>query len=225
MSASLTTVHAHEKGHYYARQLRSWTKAFISDRDELLFDLYGASKILKLNDEELASELHAHLQSVNKFVKAANLVQYISDNNVQKQFGFKSTISLATAKCWMHVLGYRWKSNHHGQYVDGHECGDVLRYCQESYIPAVIKYEACMRKWEKDGVTSELTFPTGEKPIEEWYQDEVTFYAHDHRHSGWKHIDVGSDHRPKGEGASIMVSDFVSADRGWCHSPDGQESA
>ncbi|KIK76127.1 hypothetical protein PAXRUDRAFT_18429 [Paxillus rubicundulus Ve08.2h10] len=193
MSASLTTAHTHEKGPYYARQLCSWTKAFISDRDELPFDLYGASKISKLNDEELTSELHAHLQSVGKFVKAANLVQYISDNNVQKQFGFKSTISLATAKRWMHVLGYCWKSNHHGQYVDGHERGDIVRYHQESFIPVVIKYEARMRKWEKDGVISELTFPTGEKPIEEWYQDKVTFYAHDRRHSGWKHIDAGSD--------------------------------
>ena len=49
-----------------------------------------------------------HLQSIGKYVKAANLVQYLSDSLVQKYFGMKSTISLATAKRWMHTLGYRW---------------------------------------------------------------------------------------------------------------------
>jgi hypothetical protein len=29
----------------------------------------------------------------------------------------------------------------------------------------------------------------------------------------------------KGEGASLMVADFVSADHGWLQSPDGKESA
>lgn len=55
-------------------------------------------------------------------------------------------------------------------------------------------------------------------------QDECTFYANDRRHSGWKHLDAGSDPHLKGEGTSLMVSDFVSADRGWCRSPDGKES-
>lgn len=31
--------------------------------------------------------------------------------------------------------------------------------------------------------------------------------------------------QPKGEGASLMVADFVSADYGWLHSPDRQEDA
>jgi hypothetical protein len=29
----------------------------------------------------------------------------------------------------------------------------------------------------------------------------------------------------KGEGESLMIADFVSADYGWLHSPDGKESA
>ncbi|KAF9225128.1 hypothetical protein BS17DRAFT_765767 [Gyrodon lividus] len=95
------------------------------------------------------------------------------------------------AKHWMHALGYHWKCDHHGQYVDGHECGDVIRYHQESFIPVVIKYEAHMQKWEKDGTTSDLTFPAREKPVEEWYHDKVTFYAHDCFHSSWKYIDAG----------------------------------
>ncbi|KIJ58494.1 hypothetical protein HYDPIDRAFT_178060 [Hydnomerulius pinastri MD-312] len=205
--------------------LRSWAKAFILDRDDLPFDLFGTSKLSKIDNDELASELHAHLQSVGKYVKAASLVQYLSDPLVQKRFGMTSTISLATAKRWMHTLGYRWLRDHRGQYVDGHERTDVVKYRQDTFIPAMLKNEQYLQKWEKDGITSNLTLSPGKRQVEEWFHDEVTFYANDRRHSGWKHIDAGSDPRPKGEGASIMVSDFISADRGWCRSPDGKESA
>ncbi|KAG0703460.1 hypothetical protein DFH29DRAFT_803494 [Suillus ampliporus] len=76
-----------------------------------------------------------------------------------------------------------------------------------------------------DGLTSEISLELQERPVEIWLQDESTFYANDRRHSGWKHIDAGSDPRPKGEGTSVMISDFVSADRGWCRSLDRKESA
>ncbi|KAF8834175.1 hypothetical protein BDN67DRAFT_992719 [Paxillus ammoniavirescens] len=198
MSASLATAHAHKRGAYYARQLRSWAKS---------------------------SELHTHLQSIGKYVKAANLVQYLSDSLVQKRFGMKSTISLAIAKRWMHTLGYHWLRDHHGQYVDGHKHADVIRYCQGIFIPAMIKNKQHLKIWGKDGITSKLTLSPGERQVEQWFHDEVTFYANDWCHSVWIHIDAGSDPCPKGEGTSIMVSDFVSADQGWCCSPDGQESA
>lgn len=225
MSVSLETAQSYERGPHYARQLRSWAKAFIHDHDDLPFDSYGKSKVSKLDNDELASELHAHLQSVGKFVKAADLVRYLSDSDVQKCFGLNSAISLSTAKQWMHTLGYHWRRDHRGQYVDGHERADVVAYCQEVFIPQILEHQSRLNKWGKDGVTLEHTVSPGERPVEEWYHDEVTFYANDRRHSGWKYINAGSDPRPKGEGASIMVSNFVSADRGWCCSPDGKESA
>ncbi|KIK93975.1 hypothetical protein PAXRUDRAFT_785281 [Paxillus rubicundulus Ve08.2h10] len=110
-------------------------------------------------------------------------------------------------------------------YVDGHKCTNVIRYHQGVFIPAMIKNEQHLQIWEKDSVTSKLTLLPGERQVKEWFHNKVTFYANDWHHLGWIHIDAGSDPRPKGEGTSIMVSDFVSADRGWCRSPDGQESA
>jgi hypothetical protein len=41
----------------------------------------------------------------------------------------------------------------------------------------------------------------------------------------WTHSTHSPKPIPKGEGASIMVADFISADRGWLRSPDGSESA
>ena len=112
----------------------------------------------------------------------------------------------------MYTLGYCWLCDHRGQYVDGHERADVIGYHQGVFIPAMSKNEQHLQTWEKDGITSKLTLSPGQRRVEEWFHDEVTFYANDRCHSGWIHIDAGSDPRPKGEGTSIMVSDFVSAD-------------
>lgn len=58
-----------------------------------------------------------------------------------------------------------------------------------------------------------------------WFHDESTFYAHDRRRKRW--IKKGETPVPyaKGEGISLMVADFFSADYGWLRSPNGKESA
>jgi len=133
-------------------------------------------------------------------------------------------ISLATAKHWMHELGYRWQRNHRGQYVDGHECPDVISYRQNHFIPTWTQLEPRMRKWLKDGVT-EVPLSPGVQPVTVWRHDESTFYANDRRQSGWVEKGAGATPQPKGEGESIMISDFVSPEYGWCKSPDGKECA
>jgi len=136
----------------------------------------------------------------------------------------KKVISLATAKCWMHKLGYRWQHNHRGQYVDGHECPDVISYRQNHFIPAWTQLEPQMRKWLKDGVT-EVPLSPGVRPVMVWRHDKSTFYANDRRQSGWVEKGAGATPQPKGEGESIMISDFISPEYGWCKSPDGKECA
>ena len=58
-----------------------------------------------------------------------------------------------------------------------------------------------------------------------WFYNESTFYAHDRRKKRWVHFSEKAVLRKKGEGASLMVSDFVSADYRWLQSPDGIETA
>ncbi|KAI0245786.1 hypothetical protein BJV78DRAFT_1158376 [Lactifluus subvellereus] len=57
-----------------------------------------------------------------------------------------------------------------------------------------------------------------------WFHDESTFFANDRRHTCW--VPLGATAKPyaKGEGASLMIVHFVSADYGWLQSPDGSES-
>jgi len=55
--------------------------------------------------------------------------------------------------------------------------------------------------------------------------DESTFYANDRRKTRWVHESEKATPNPKGEGVSIMVSDFCSPDLGWLRSKDGKEEA
>ena len=62
-------------------------------------------------------------------------------------------------------------------------------------------------------------------PIVAWVHDESIFYAHDRHQTAWYHKDETAKPYTKGEGVSLMVADFVSADYGWLQSHDGKESA
>lgn len=57
-----------------------------------------------------------------------------------------------------------------------------------------------------------------------WFHDESTFYANDQYKKGWVHKDEKATPQPKGEGSSLMVADFISADYGWLQSHDGKKS-
>ena len=57
-----------------------------------------------------------------------------------------------------------------------------------------------------------------------WYHDESTFYANDHCKVHWVHMKEKAVPQSKGEGASLMVADFISADYGWLCSWKGQST-
>ena len=57
-----------------------------------------------------------------------------------------------------------------------------------------------------------------------WFHDESTFHANDQCKARWVHKSETAVPYTKGEGASEMVVDMISADYGWLHSPDGSES-
>ena len=67
--------------------------------------------------------------------------------------------------------------------------------------------------------------PSSEHHTVVWFHDESTFHANDCWLSCWVHKDETVKLYAKGEGASQMVADLVSADYGWLHSPDGKEEA
>ncbi|TFK89911.1 hypothetical protein K466DRAFT_574542 [Polyporus arcularius HHB13444] len=67
--------------------------------------------------------------------------------------------------------------------------------------------------------------PAAVRPVRLLWHDESIFYANDRRVVYWVQEGAKAVPRAKGEGASMMISDFFSAEDGWLRSQDGQQAA
>ena len=81
-----------------------------------------------------------------------------------------------------------------------------------------------MHAWTQDGMQEEVGEGPQPQRLVVWFHDESTFYANNCRKKHWVHNSEKAIPCVKGEGASLMVADFVSADYRWLRSPDGEES-
>ncbi|KAJ3968854.1 hypothetical protein EV361DRAFT_870518 [Lentinula raphanica] len=214
-------------GTYAARMLRSWTKEYILSR-KIPVSTYGTWAQSKLETyPELAEDLKAYLVGIGKYVKAqGDIITFLNQPDIKETYHIKETIHLSTAKRWMNDLQFRWVLNHKGQYVDGHERDDVVKYRQNVFLPAWYSIESHMRSWNGENMDElqESTDSTGHRVVV-WFHNESIFYANDRRTACWVFEAASPTPYAKGEGVSLMVADFVSADYGWLRSKDGLESA
>ncbi|KAF9459536.1 hypothetical protein BDZ94DRAFT_1284360 [Collybia nuda] len=204
-AASLQTAQDHERGPNHAQTLQEWTLAFLADRKNIPTNVYGTWNTSKLDDKDLAHAILLHLQSLGPYIRAQDVVDFVKQPEIQEKFELKKPISRATAQQWMLHLGYRWTNTPGGQYVDGHEQIDVIEYWQKVFLPAWMSIEERTRRWKIDNHMEE-DVPESRNPRPVVVCEKAV-------------------PRPKGEGASLMVADFVSADYGWLRSPDGTKEA
>lgn len=227
MEASLESAKGHQgKGPSFARSLRKWTRRFIRDK-HILENPYGRWTKPRIDDEAFAQELQLHLQSIGKCVRALDMVHYLDRPEVKERWSLKKTISITTAQRWMKRLGYRWRREPKGQYADGHQRDDVVRYRQDVFLPTWTELEARMRVWSDDGAELETPLPPGpdKRRTVVWFHDESIFYKNDRRKMVWWHKSDTPKPYKKGEGASLMAANFVSADKGWLADLEGVQSA
>ena len=205
----------------FGRTLKQWARNFIADRSDLPQPSHGGGTRSAIDDDDIQQDITIELLRIGKYARPEDIVKLCqTPEMIQK---LEHTISLSTARRWLLKMGYRWSRNPRGQYVDGHERADIVDYRQTTYVPKVILYMESMRRWiDKYGWTVP---PHVIQVTILWFHDECTFYANDRRHSQWMAPGSSPVPRPKGEGTSLMVADFVSADYGWLRSPDGTESA
>ncbi len=177
-----------------------------------------------LVDEDLTNDINLYLMEIGKEISAQKLTAFINREDIRLKHGIEKPISERTARRYLNRLGYRWSTPKKGQYADGHERDDVVNYQEQTFLPQWQKIEAHMTSWTRDNL--EVYGPkTAEKEVIVWFHDETIFYAHDRRKKGWYHKDASAKPYTKGEGATLMVADFVSAKFGWLRSPDGNRSA
>ena len=216
---------SHKPGVKKSHNLRKWVQAFIDDREEVPTCNWEPTGRSLIDDEDFAQEIHQHLQSLKpNEVRAEAIVNFLDKPEMLARLQWKKTISLSTAQVWMAKMGYRWAYDPKGQYVDGHERLDVVAYRSRVFIPAVGELLDHVTKWNsKDGTLEDPS--QGTRHVVIWYHDESTFYAHDRRTRCWIHKSENAKPYAKGEGHSLMVADFVSAEYGWMQSCDGKKTA
>ena len=128
--------------------------------------------------------------------------------------GTKTTISIRTAHQWLGVLNWQNGKKKRGMYIDGHEREDVVRY-REAFIEWwKEKYEPRMVLYDDDGKV--LKTPKG-FPVPQGARfqlilvthNESTFYENDRCKTLWQHTSHAPKPEQKGEGESLMISDFL----------------
>ncbi|PIL28057.1 hypothetical protein GSI_09809 [Ganoderma sinense ZZ0214-1] len=227
LSSSDTVRLTKGKGAWFARSLRRWTRSFINDHTALPINPYGKWTTSRLFDEDLVDEIQLHLQSIGKYVRAADIVEYLNREEVQSRLKIKKSISLSTAKRWMHKMGYRWTREKRGMYADGHERPDVVSYRQNVFIPAWKERAGRLRSWSSENPLEEEFYGPlpREMPETAWFHDESIFQGNDRRILRWWHESETPKPYTKGEGPSLMVADFFSPDHGFLRAPDGSSSS
>ncbi|KAH6894756.1 hypothetical protein BKA70DRAFT_1232366 [Coprinopsis sp. MPI-PUGE-AT-0042] len=134
-------------------------------------------------------------------------------------------ITLTTAVNYLQSLDYRFGDPKKGQYTDGHEREDIVDYRTNVYIPKLKSLILQTRVFAYDTGLVEEEPPPGTHSVVIWYHNETIYYANDRRRKQWIHKDAKPTPYAKGDGPSLMIADFISADHGWLRSPDGAESA
>jgi hypothetical protein len=109
-------------------------------------------------------------------------------------------------------------------YIDGHEHDDVVAY-HTGFLARWDEYTKRMVTYDHLGnvLTTPDGFcvPGGQFRLILVTHDESTFYANDHRKTKWIHSTEKVLLERKGEGQSLMVSDFLTSE--WGRLKDGNE--
>ncbi|KZT32519.1 hypothetical protein SISSUDRAFT_1072510 [Sistotremastrum suecicum HHB10207 ss-3] len=202
---------------HLARQLRQWTRRFMATKSLPTLHYQNAKRAM-VEDEDIRREIKLHIQSVGKWFTADHIVEYSGRPEVLQRWGLTKAISPRTALRWLAAMKYQYGKEKKGMYLDGHEREDVVKYRQDVFIPLWSGYEKRMLLKDRQGVVTQWPglgrFPLDRRVVLVTH-DESTFYGNDQRQTRWQSSEEKPKPMRKGEGPSIMISDFCSPDFGW----------
>ncbi|KAJ7845565.1 hypothetical protein B0H13DRAFT_1536830, partial [Mycena leptocephala] len=94
---------------WLGRKIRQWTINFCEDNKNIPNHMYSRFNSSIMSDEDVAGDIHLHLQSLGKWVSAKDIVRYIATPEFQARLNVKRKITIWTVQRWMKKMGYRWK--------------------------------------------------------------------------------------------------------------------
>jgi hypothetical protein len=232
--ASMLAAKAQGRGANHTRNLWSWIHRFLSC-GELLVHHYGEFHASLLEDEDFTADLQTYLLEVaaDHYVSAQHIVDFIQTEEVQQRFegktgygGKKPTIGIQTAQRWLKKLDWRYGKKKKGMDIDGHEREDVVAY-RNAFCQRWKEYEKRMVLYDKDGNVisrpSGFAVPQGPRfQLVAVTHDESTFFSHDHWQAFYQHSSMTRIPERKGEGESLMISDFLTLEE-WGRLVDDEE--
>ena len=218
--SSLMAAKSSNQGPYRARQLRQWV---------LLFVRFGALPLHRTRireswmfNEDLAQQVQLHLVKLAKTrsISAQDVIDFLETAEMKAQLGglSKKPISLRSALRFLKANKWRYGTLKNGMYKDGHEDPRVVEY-RTAFCKRWADYLTRMITYGKDGQKDADSDPKGIDLANGRYRlvlvthDESIFYDHDRRAEFWQHEDSAQP-QPKGEGQSLMVSDFLTFEWG-----------
>jgi hypothetical protein len=220
--ASLLVAKTQGHGVMHARNIRRWILSFLRD-GQLPHHRLHQTRWSVLNDEDIAQDLQLQLteRAKNKFIKASDIVEIVASPDMQDRFAqigvVKRSISERTAQRWLWKMRWRYRSLQRGMYSDGHERADVVTY-RKAFVDRWMEYEKRFHIWDDDGNLMPLPkgfpVPGSRFRLILITHDESTFYQNDQRKTRWAHDSQKAVPQPKGEGQTIMVSDFLTVEWG-----------
>lgn len=225
--SSILAAKAVGHGVMHARNLRKWIKTYLHS-EKLPLHRYGTYHSSILDDEDFRRDIQLHLTEIAKkgYIRAQDIVDYVATPEVQQRLGMKACgIHVRTARRWLHKLNWRYQQKKKGMYIDGHEREDVVEY-RKRFVERWREYEKRFVTYGNDG--NVLSTPTG-FPVPQGVRfrlilvthDESTFYENDRRKLQWVNDKAKPVAEKKGEGQSIMVSEFLTSE--WGRLKDGEE--
>jgi len=222
--ASLVVARVQGGGEKMAWKMRSWILKFIRT-SELPSHGYAHNRWSLLEDEDVkgAVQLAILEHAKGKSITAADIVDIVSTPELQDIFSqsgiTKPGICERTARHWLTRLQWQYGQPQKGMYMDGHERKDVVKY-RQAFIERWKQYEKPFHLWDNDGNPLPLPdgFPVpgamGRFCLILVTHDESTFFQNDLNKSRWSHKGVKPTPSSKGDGQSLMVSDFLTVDWG-----------
>lgn len=162
-----------------------------------------------LAEEDVKEMCLSHLRlSDPKRRSPQALKMYIESDIFPKLFGTKGTISEETARQYMMFWGFRRGQVGQNVYYDGHERPDVVEY-RKIWAKNMMEMKRRMVEWE--GEEMEIEIPRSNPQQTRLVlvtHDECCFYSNDAAKEIWSE-EGESILRKKGQGGTIMVSDFL----------------
>lgn len=199
-------------GVYAARKIRRFASTYLRTGEVPTSQRGAHSKVMRVIDIPFVrDDVLAHLDERRRTCPAAFahwLNQYLVNN------GF-STVTTATARAWMKLLGFKKQHHKKGVYYDGHDREDVQDFLHKEFIPALDEIERRRRHYFGDDM-EEVIMPEDKSQPEVIlaYHDECVFFANNVESSTYAR-DGDQELPKKGQGGALHVSDFVTEVHGF----------